>query len=141
MRFLRNTLPEFYLRDEEDTSLGRLDIRITGPTGINPHTFTHHAVLELKALVEGNRTAPFTDTQAVKTHLEDGVRQAASYCKPPEAARIALLACYDMRPSAGARGETCLNHVRDFAATEYVELRRWPLFPTIELMREFEVPA
>jgi hypothetical protein len=140
-RFLRYTFPELRPIEEEDTPLGRFDIRLTGPVSQDETVVVSHAVIELKVIYGGNRKAPFTDTKAVKDHLQDGVRQAAGYRRPPLASRIAMMGCFDMRVSAGHRGESCLDHVRSFAGAENVVIRRWPLFPTVKALREYVVPA
>lgn len=140
-RFLRASLPHLRPVEEEDTPLGRLDIRLSGPVSSDETIVINHAVIELKVLDGGNKTPPFTDTQTIKDHVESGVRQAASYRRPPSASRFALLGCYDMRPHAGTRGESCFDHVRTFAANESVEIRRWPIFPNVAALRAHLVPS
>lgn len=140
-RFLHASLPHLRPVEEEDTPLGRLDIRLSGPASTDETIVVNHAVIELKVLGEGNRTPPFTDTQAIKDHVESGVRQAASYRRPPSASRIALLGCYDMRPHASQRGESCLDHIRPLAASESVAVRRWPLFPNVAALRAHLLPG
>lgn len=141
LRFLRPSFSRLRIKDEENVPLGRLDIRISGPAGPDEYVYVNHAVIELKALIKGNQNPPFTDTEKIKTQVEEGVQQAASYRKPPEKSRIAMLACYDMRPHSEKRGETCFDHVLNFAATEEVELRRWPLFPSVSELRKFNTPS
>ena len=141
VRYLRASLPHLRATEEEDTPLGRLDVRLTGALAEDDTIVVSHAVIELKVLNGGNKKGPFTDTQGLKAHVEKGVRQAASYRKPPGESRIAMLGCYDMRPHAGHRGESCLDHIRQFAHDERVEIRRWPLFPNVEALRVHLVPG
>lgn len=141
VRFLRASLPFLRAVEEEDTPLGRLDVRLSGTLAGDETIVVSHAVIELKVLTQGNKTMPFTNTKGMRTHVEDGVRQAASYRKPPGESRIAMLGCYDMRPHAGQRGDSCLDHVRQFAHDERVEIRRWPLFPNVEALRVHRVPG
>lgn len=139
-RYLNRSLPGLRAKDEENVELGRLDVRLLGPASADHSIIVHHAVIELKVLTKGNTKPPFTDTKTVRCHVKEGVRQAASYRKPPEASRIAMLACYDMRHRAGERGETCFDHVTNFAKKEAVEIRRWPLFPSVGELRKFKTP-
>lgn len=127
----------FVIKDEEVVETGRLDIRISGPAGVDEFAYVNHAILEIKVLSGGNKKLPFTDTKTLKKQIRDGVIQAASYRDPPEPCRIAILLCYDMRYSCGNRGESCLEHVRKFAKKHDVALRRWPLFPSSKHLREF----
>lgn len=130
-RYLRISLPSLTVKEEENVPLGRLDIRLSGRVGSDFYTWVNHAVIELKALTKGNRKLPFTDNKTIKMQIKEGVVQAASYRQPPQPSRIAMLACYDMRPHAGLRKDTCLSHVRPLAKSKQVELRRWPLFPVL----------
>jgi hypothetical protein len=140
-RFLRTTFTRLQVAEEEDTPRGRLDLRLTGALADDDTIVVNHAVIELKVITEGNTKPPFTNTEGMKTHIENGVRQAASYRKPPGESRIAMLGCYDMRPHAGQRGDSCLDHIRQFAADECVEVRRWPLFPNVKALREHLMPG
>ena len=139
-RYFHFALPRLRAIEEEDTPLGRLDIKLSGPVSSDNSVVINHAVIELKALVGGNKKAPYTNTETIKKHVKEGVRQAASYRKPPSASRIALLSCYDMRAHAGHRGDTCLDHVRRLATRASVEIRRWPLFPSVGALREHLLP-
>ena len=139
-RFLSHVFPDFYVKEEEYTDFGRFDIRITANVGIDEYTWMNYAVLELKALTGGNKTSPFTDTLTLKKQITEGVRQAATYRKPPQPSLIAALLCYDFRAHAWKRGDTCLDHARSYAKKEKVELWRWPLFSTVKEYREYESP-
>lgn len=139
-RFLSHVFPGFYVKEEEDTDFGRYDIRMSANVGIDVYTWMNYAVLELKALTGGNKTPPLTNIQTIRNQINEGVRQAATYRKPPEPSLIAALLCYDFRAHAGKRGDTCLDHARKYAKEENVELWRWPLFPTVKEYREYESP-
>jgi hypothetical protein len=120
------------VRVEQSGPSGRFDIAIEEPVLGVAGTNLLHAILELKVLRQLTQQGRTVSPRTVRTWIEDGVRQAASY-RQERNARSTALCCFDMR--SDFTGPQCFAHVAAAAAADQVELRVWHLFSSASAAR------
>ena len=131
---LVGAFPTCTTRHEQSSTPGRVDLEIEESDPIDRSVTIRLAILELKVLRSYGSTGEPVSERETFEWVESGLRQAAAYRDDKHAANAALC-CFDMRKEN--TGDTCFDHVRDLAKEKRVELRRWFLFASSELFREF----
>lgn len=131
---LAAAFPSCTVRHEQSSVPGRVDLEIEENDPLDRGRVVRHAVLELKVLRSFWSTGTVVSNTETLSWIDSGVRQAAAY-RSDKGARAAALCCFDMRRENS--GETCFEHVLTLAETLDVKLRRWYLFASSSLYREY----
>jgi hypothetical protein len=122
------------VRQEEDASVGRLDLLIEQPDRTTPGAIMTHAVVELKVLRSFTNTGSVVNPSVNNDAMKNGVEQAAAY-RDKKNARLAILCCFDMRKVENIAA--CFNLIRSRATSLDVHLRVWYLFGSAARYRRY----
>lgn len=124
--------PRCWIRAEQHSVSGRLDILIEEPDPSRNGNVTNHGVIELKVLRSFGSTGAAVSEEKTRSWVVEGVEQASAY-RNDRAALVAALYCFDMRKVPS--DETCFDHVREDAAKLKVQLRVWFIYASSKAFR------
>lgn len=129
-----SAFPTCRVYDEFAGTMGRADLHLEESDPLNREIVTFLAVLELKVLRSFSESGNRYRVGEVSDWVEKGVKQAGQY-RRERGHLVAVLCCFDMRETD--TGDQCFINVGDLSRDLQVTLRRWFLYASSELARDF----